>query len=120
MKIKELDFVQAARAMGVKDLKIITRHIISNLMHIIIIVFVLRFSGLVLAEAVLSYIGIGVGADTYSWGNMINIARQELARSPVVWWPLSSAFLMMFLLVISVNILGDRLRDSLDPRFKVK
>ncbi len=120
MKLKELDFVSAAKSMGVSDFKIMTKHIVLNLTHIVIIVFVLRFSGLVLAEAVLSYIGIGVGTETYSWGNMINIARQELTREPMVWWPLSAAFIFMFILVISVNVLGDRLRDAIDPRFKLK
>ena len=76
----------------------------------------LDFSGLVLAEAVLSYIGVGVDPTSYSWGNMINGARLELARAPVVWWPLFSAFLFMFVLVLAVNILSDAVRDALDPR----
>jgi len=70
----------------------------------------------VLAEAVLSYISIGVDPTTESWGNMINGARLELAREPVVWWSLLSAFLFMFVLVLSANLFSDALRDAFDPR----
>ena len=77
---------------------------------------VLDFSGLVLAEAVLSYVGVGVDASTYSWGNIINAARLELARDPVVWWPICAAFFMMFLLVLAINLLADELRYQFDPK----
>jgi len=87
-------------------------------MHIVLISFVLRFSGLVLAEAVLAYIGIGVDPTMESWGNMINTARLELAREPVVWWNLISALVFMFGLVLPANLFGDALRDALDPRLK--
>jgi len=86
LKIREIDYVQAAHAMGVKHRKTISRHIIPNVMHIILITVVLDFSSLVLAEAVLSYVGVGVDPTTMSWGNMINSARLELAREPIVWW----------------------------------
>ena len=88
-----------------------------NVMHIVLIVMVLDFSGLVLAEAVLSYINIGVDPNTYSWGNMINSARLELAREPVVWWSLAAAFGFMFILVLAANLLADAVRDAFDPRF---
>jgi peptide/nickel transport system permease protein len=78
--------------------------------------FVLDFSGLVLAEAVLSYIGVGVDPTTYSWGNMINGARLELAREPVVWWQLGAAFTFMFTLVLAANLFADGVRDAFDPR----
>jgi peptide/nickel transport system permease protein len=81
---------------------------------------VLQFSGLVLAEAVLSYIGIGVGAEMGSWGNMINTARMELSREPVVWWNLAGAFVFMFALVLSANIFADAVRDALDPKLRTK
>jgi peptide/nickel transport system permease protein len=87
-------------------------------MHIVLISFILRFSGLVLAEAVLAYIGIGVDPSMESWGNMINTARLELAREPVVWWNLVAAFFFMFGLVLPANLFGDALRDALDPRLK--
>ncbi len=118
LKLRELDYVQAALSFGVSRPRILIRHIIPNLMHIVLISFVLRFSGLVLAEAVLAYIGIGVDPSMESWGNMINTARLELAREPVVWWNLFSALVFMFGLVLPANLFGDALRDALDPRLK--
>jgi len=82
----------------------------------VIITLVLDFSSLVLAEAVLSYVGVGVDPTTISWGNMINSARLELAREPVVWWPLASAFMFMFILVLSANLFADAVREALDRR----
>jgi len=81
-----------------------------------LIAVVLDFSGLVLAEAVLSYVGVGVDPSMASWGNMINSARLEMAREPVVWWSLVSAFWFMFLLVLAANIFSDAVRDAFDPR----
>ncbi len=120
MKLRELEYVNAARAFGVPNTGIILRHIIPNLMHIVLITVVLQFSGLVLAEAVLSYIGIGVGPEMGSWGNMINTARLELSREPVVWWNLFASFLFMFALVLPANIFGDAVRDALDPRLRYR
>ena len=120
LKLRELEYVQAARAFGVSKLKIIYRHIVPNVMHLVLIVFVLQFSGLVLAEAVISYIGIGVGPEMGSWGNMINTARLELSREPVVWWNLFGAFIFMFGLVLPANIFGDAVRDALDPRLRIR
>ncbi len=116
LKLRELDYIQAATAFGVSHLKIITRHILPNVMHIVLIAVVLDFSGLVLAEAVLSYVGVGVDPSMASWGNMINSARLEMAREPVVWWSLVSAFWFMFLLVLAANIFSDAVRDAFDPR----
>ncbi len=87
-----------------------------NVLHIVLIVVVLQFSMLVLAEAVLSYIGVGVDPSTVSWGNMINGARMELAREPIVWWSLMAAFVMMFTLVLAANLFADAVRDAFDPR----
>lgn len=120
LKLRELEYVQAARAFGVDSLTIIYKHIVPNLMHLILITFVLQFSGLVLAEAVLSYIGIGVGADMGSWGNMINAARLELSREPIVWWSLLGSFVFMIGLVLPANIFADTVRDALDPRLRKK
>lgn len=116
LKISRVDFVTAARAFGVSKLSIIRRHIMPNLMHIILISVVLDFSGLVLAEAVLSYVGVGVDPTMYSWGNMINQARLEMAREPMVWWSLFSAFVFMFILVLAANLFSDRIQTVLDPR----
>ncbi|MFQ5427694.1 MAG: ABC transporter permease [Thermodesulfobacteriota bacterium] len=120
MKLRELEYVNAARAFGVADAGIIWRHIVPNFMHIVLITVVLQFSGLVLAEAVLSYIGIGVGPEMGSWGNMINTARLELSREPVVWWNLFASFLFMFGLVLPANIFGDAVRDALDPKLRYR
>jgi len=120
MKLREREYVQAALALGVSRFRVIRRHVVPNVMHLVLISVVLRFSGLVLAEAVLSYIGVGVGPDTYSWGSMIDQARSELGRDPVVWWSLAGAFVAMFTLVLSANLFGDALRDALDPRLRVR
>ena len=118
LKISQMEFVTAAKAFGVSKLTIIRRHIVPNLMHIILISVVLDFSGLVLAEAVLSYVGVGVDPTMHSWGNMINQARLEMAREPMVWWSLFSAFVFMFILVLAANLFSDRIQRVLDPRNK--
>jgi len=118
LKLSELEYVQAAEALGVGRLTIILRHILPNVMHIILIAVVMDFSGLVLAEAVLSYLNIGVDPTMYSWGNMINSSRLELAREPIVWWAFLAAFIFMFLLVLSANLFADSVRDAFDPRLR--
>ena len=94
------------------------RHILPNVMHLVLITVVLDFSLLVLAEAVLSYVGVGVDPSTDSWGNMINSARLEMAREPIVWWSLTSAFVFMFGLVLAANLFADAVRDAFDPRLR--
>jgi peptide/nickel transport system permease protein len=116
MKVREMEYIQSATAFGVSHLKIIIRHILPNVMHIVLIIIVLDFSGLVLAEAVLSYVGVGVDPSTVSWGNMINSARLEMAREPMVWWSLAAAFIFMFTLVLAANLFSDAVRDAFDPR----
>jgi len=118
LKLREKQYVQASLALGGAKFRVIRQHIVPNLMHLVLITVVLRFSGLVLAEAVLSYIGVGVGPDTFSWGSMIDQARGELGRDPVVWWNLAAAFVAMFGLVLTANLFGDALRDALDPRLR--
>ena len=118
LKLRELDYVQAARAFGVGDARIMARHILPNLMHIVLIALVMDFSGLVLSEAVLSYIGIGVDTSMNSFGTMINAARLELSREPVVWWSLAAAFVLMLALVLAANLFADAVRDAFDPRFQ--
>ncbi|MCZ6804872.1 MAG: ABC transporter permease [Proteobacteria bacterium] len=118
LKLREADYVQAARAFGVGNLSIMLRHLLPNVMHIVMISIVLDFSGLVLAEAVLSYINIGVDPSMNSWGNMINSARLEMAREPVVWWSLAAAFIFMFVLVLAANLFSDAVRDAFDPRLR--
>ncbi|MBT3505609.1 MAG: ABC transporter permease [Piscirickettsiaceae bacterium] len=116
LKLRETEYVLASRALGTSNFSILHRHIMPNLMHIVMIAVVLDFSGLVLAEAVLSYVGVGVDPSMISWGNMINSARLEMARDPVVWWSLSAAFIFMFVLVLAANLFADVVRDAFDPR----
>lgn len=120
LKLRDLEFVQAAKALGVTQMRIILRHIIPNVFHIVIITLVLDFSILVLAEAVLSYVGVGVDPTTMSWGNMINSSRLELAREPAVWWPLLAALVSMFGLVLAANIFADAMRDAFDPYLRIE
>ena len=112
-KLRELDYIQAARALGVSQGRIILRHILPNLMHLVVITFVLLFSGLVLSEAILAWLGIGIDG---SWGQMIDQARDELARDPIIWWNLVAASTALFGLILAVNLVGDAVRDVLDPR----
>ncbi len=119
LKLREIDYIQAAQAFGVGHFSIIMRHILPNVMHIVLITVVLDFSALVLVEAVLSYINIGVDPSMQSWGNMINSARLELARDPIVWWSLTAAFIFMFGLVLSANLFSDTVRDAFDPRLRI-
>jgi peptide/nickel transport system permease protein len=116
LKLVELDYVQAARAFGVSHSGIMRRHILPNVMHIIVIVAVLDFSGLVLYEAVLSYVGVGVDPNTQSFGTMINGARNEMSRDPVIWWTLSTAFAFMVALVLSMTLFASAVREAFDPR----
>lgn len=113
LKLRELDYVQAARALGVSELRIILRHILPNLLHLIVISFVLLFSGQVIAETILAYLGIGVDG---SWGQMIDQARNELSREPIIWWNIAAAGMSVFSLLLAVNFIGDAMRDVLDPR----
>jgi len=116
LKLRELEYVQAATCLGVSPGRIIMRHILPNLMHVVVITAILAFTGLVLTESVLSYIGIGL---EHSWGAMIDHARGELAREPVIWWNIVFASIALFILVLSVNIVGDAVRDVLDPRLTI-
>jgi len=116
LKLSELDYVQAARAFGVSNLGIMRRHIFPNLMHVVLIVAVLDFSALVLYEAVLSYVGVGVDPTTASFGSMFNLARTEMSRDPPVWWNLLAAFIFMLALVLSANLFAGAVREAFDPR----
>jgi peptide/nickel transport system ATP-binding protein len=116
LKLRELEYVQAARAFGISHIRIMARHLLPNLMHIVLITVVLQFSGLVLYEAVLSYLGIGVDPSMNSFGSMIEKARLEMSRDPMIWWNLLTAFLFMLALVLSANLFSDAVRDAFDPR----
>ena len=118
LKLREMEYIQAAHAFGVSHWRIISRHILPNVMHIVLIATVMDFSGLVLAEAVLSYVGVGVDPSMISFGTMINAARLEMAREPMVWWALLSAFGFMFALVLSANLFADAVQDAFNPRVR--
>jgi peptide/nickel transport system permease protein len=113
LKLREQEYIHAARALGLGDARILVRHVLPNLLHLVVITFVLQFSGLVLSEVVLAWLGIGIDG---SWGQMIDQARDELAREPVIWWNLAAASTALFGLLLAVNLVGDALRDVLDPR----
>ena len=118
LKHRDREYVRAARALGVSDARILARHILPNLLPLVIISVTLGVSGQILSETVLSYLGIGVDPTAGSWGNMIDAARQELTREPLIWWNLTAAATALFLLVLAFNILGDALRDAVDPRLR--
>lgn len=116
LRLSERQFVAAARSIGQSHWRIITKHLLPNVMHLVLINFVLGFSGIVLAEAILSYLGVGTPIGTASWGQMIDGARAELSREPVVWWNLTAASVALFGLVLSLNLFADSLRRAFDPR----
>ena len=119
LKLRELEYVQAASAFGVSHTRIMVRHIFPNVAHLMLIVTVLEFSALILYEAVLSYVGVGVDPSMNSFGGMINLARNEMSRDPVVWWSFASAFGFMVTLVLAANLFADGVRDAFDPRTRV-
>ena len=118
MKLRELEYVQAATAFGIRHWRIMSRHILPNVMHLVLITTVLEFSGLILYEAVLSYVGVGVDPSMNSFGGMINLARNEMSRDPIVWWSFAAAFGFMVTLVLAANLFADGVRDAFDPRFR--
>ena len=116
LKLRELEFVQAAAAFGVRPLRIMSRHIVPNVMHLVLITTVLGFSDLILYEAVLTYVGVGVDPSMNSFGGMINLARSQMSENPVVWWSFVAAFAFMVALVLAANLFADGVRDAFDPR----
>lgn len=119
LKLRELEYVQAARAFGISNWRIMARHLLPNVMHIVLITVVLEFSGLVLYEAVLSYLGIGVDPSMNSFGSMIEKSRFEMSRDPMIWWNLLAAFIFMLALVLAANLFADAVRDAFDPRSRM-
>ncbi len=118
LKLRELEYIQAAQAFGVSHWRIMVRHLLPNVMHIVLITMVLQFSGLVLYEAVLSYLGIGVDPSMASFGTMIDASRLEMSRDPMIWWNLAAAFGFMLALVLSANLFADAVQQAFDPRMR--
>lgn len=117
LRHKEREYVQAAAALGAGHKRRMIKHILPNIFHIVIIQFSLRFQTAIKSEVILSYLGLGVQG-VPSWGTMIDDAKLELARG--VYWQLAAATFAMFILVLALNLLGDSLRDALDPKLKGK
>jgi peptide/nickel transport system permease protein len=116
LKLKHLDYSDAARALGANESRIIFRHLLPNAMAPIIVAATLDVGGAILTEAALSYFGVGIQPPTPSWGNMLQNAQSYLWTSPwLAFWPGA----MIFLTVLCFNFFGDGLRDALDPRLKL-
>ena len=111
------EYILAAKSYGCSSSRIIFKHLLPNVFHLIIIDFSLRFVGFIHAEVILSFLGLGEPTRP-SWGAMINDARIELARG--VWWQMAAATLAIFFISLTLNIFGDALRDSLDPKLRTQ
>ena len=116
LAVREREFVEAARALGASDLRIFLRHILPNIVQPLIVQSAIGMAGVVLAEATLSFLGLGVPPPTASWGSMLNDARSHLFDAPhLVVFPA----IAVMLCVLSFNFIGDALRDYLDPRTRM-
>ena len=115
MKLREMQYVQAAKTLGVSDTRIVFRHILPNLSPLIIVYFTMRFAFAVMTEVIVSYLGFGAQREP-SWGAMISQGQSQLWRG--IWWEAGTATLFMFVLVLALNLLGDALRDATDPKLK--
>jgi len=114
---REREFVEAARALGASDMRIITRHILPNIIQPVIVQAAIGMAGAILAEATMSFLGLGVPPPTASWGAMLNDGRGYLFSAPhLVVFPA----LAVMLAVLSFNFIGDALRDYLDPRSRIE
>ncbi len=114
---KDREYVQAASAIGGSHFRRLFIHILPNIGHIMIINFTLLFQTAIKSEVILAYLGLSV-QDAPSWGKMIDDSKLELARG--VWWQLVAATLFMFGIVLAFNLVGDAVRDALDPKLKGK
>jgi len=117
LAVREREFVEAARALGAGDLRIVTRHILPNIIQPVIVQAAIGMAGAILAEATMSFLGLGVPPPAASWGSMLNDARSHLFDSPhLVLFPAAAVMLA----VLSFNFIGDGLRDYLDPRSRIE
>jgi peptide/nickel transport system permease protein len=117
LAVREREFVEAARALGASDLRIILRHILPNIIQPIIVQSAIGIAGAILAEGTMSFLGLGVAPPTASWGSMLNDARVHLLDTPhLVLFPAATVMLA----VLSFNFIGDALRDLLDPRSRIE
>ena len=114
-KLRDRDFVMAARAVGIGHGRILTRHILPNIVHVILITVSLGAVGYMQVEVVLAFLGLGI-TDKPSWGKMIDDAKLALLQG--VWWEVTAATVAIFIICLALNLLGDALRDALDPRLR--
>jgi peptide/nickel transport system permease protein len=115
LSVKSRDFVQAARAAGAGDTRIMVRHVLPNVLTPVIVVAVFAVANMIILEATLSFLGLGVEPSVVTWGRMLNAGRLYLSTA---WWLTAFPGLAIFLTVLAVNLLGDHLRDWLDPRLR--
>jgi peptide/nickel transport system permease protein len=113
LALREREFVQAARAVGVSNLKIVFGHIMPNTFSSVIVMATLQTAQAILAEAALSFLGLGTGRTYPSWGQMISLGRDYIS---IAWWLSTFPGLAILLTVLAINLVGDRIRDVLDPR----
>jgi peptide/nickel transport system permease protein len=113
--LREREFVTAARTIGASQLRIMLRHILPNVLPLIFILAAIDAGGIILTESALSYLGLGITPPTPSWGNMLTNASAYFVRA---WWLVVSPGVMIFLTVLSLYLIGDGLRDALDPRLR--
>jgi len=117
LAVKEKEFVEAARALGASDWRIVTRHILPNIIQPVIVQAAIGMAGAVLAEATMSFLGLGIPPPTASWGSMLNDGRAHLFDAPhLVLFPAAAVMLA----VLSFNFIGDALRDYMDPRSRIE
>ncbi len=117
LAVRDREYVEAARALGASDLRIIARHILPNIIQPVIVQAAIGMAGSILAEATMSFLGLGVPPPTATWGTMLNDARSHLFDAPhIVLFPA----LAVMLAVLSFNFIGDALRDYLDPRSRIE
>lgn len=113
--IRELEYVQATKALGQKSRKIIFKHILPNVFPTIIVVGTLRIANMIIAEASLTFLGLGVESSIPTWGSMLADGRNYITSA---WWVAAFPGIAIMLTVLGINLLGDWLRDVLDPRLK--
>lgn len=117
LALKERQFIEAARCLGMDSMEIIFKHIIPNIISPIIVYATLGIAGAILAEAGLSYLGMGVKQPIPSWGNMLSTAR-NMKSLMMYWWEWAPAGVMVFATILSINFIGDGLRDAMNPKTK--
>ena len=117
LSVREKDFIQAARCIGVGHVKIMFRHILPNVVASIIVIASFAVAGTILAEAALSFLGLSVGPDVPTWGGMVASGRDQIITGQ--WWIYTFPGLAIMLTVLGINLIGDWLRDYLDPRLKL-